>query len=500
MDTSAHSPDGIAAPQPGARLTRREVNTRIVGAAALAALAGLAPVGAALAQPRTNRPSGPSNQPSKQPPPNSPFGQPNNAPTTQPATAKESFPFDRMIKQGTPVDWSLRTSIHLDSFQAISTQQPSSGPGAGTPNGQDLVKTIPFDFKTAAIIFPALASTSTSKIVDGSTTAAFKVDGKTLTGNPTWINDTPGGGRYGKWELRDVKGRTMDMDFEFRCQTWETALDETIANKVPWPKAPRWPSEAATSLGQQTVDLAGGKLAYIDPASPAIKALMDKWTSGKPANSIPPVPLAKFLAGRVLENFQPSGDGLLTSRTGLLMGFNLQGVEATLRAGRGSEHDINGVLCSLYRMAGLPARVVVGYDVSKSQGQGAGLGKQSEGELRSWVEFCAIDETSTDPKTGKTKLAWIPVDVIRMRRSSSKAGALERPWKFFGTNDEADDVIPMAFHFHPPLDGAVSHGAPCLWGWMTTPTTQQASQSIRFLAMTPARSGPKPGGGGGGYK
>ncbi|HMN41725.1 MAG TPA: transglutaminase-like domain-containing protein [Phycisphaerales bacterium] len=473
MNTSGQSqPDGVSAQPPEPRVTRREA---IAGAAALAALSGLAgPIGAALGQTSAG---------GRRPAPAAP---------AQPATPKSPSPIDHILRKGASADWSLKTFVHLDSFQSVNVLSPTTGPGAGTPDGRPAVEIIPIEFKTAAIVFPVSPKTSTSEGLPGGLSAQIRVDGKAVASTPTWLDDLPGGSRYGKWELRDVTARTIDIDFESRSKSWEVTFDEAAASKIVWPKANRWSADAASSLGAQTIE----RLSYVDPSAPAVKAALDKWTAGKPPQSIPPIQLAKFLAGRVLETVQPSGNGLMTSRTGLIEGFQLNGPEATLLAGRASEHDIASLLCSFYRAVGLPSRVVIGYDVTKSQGSGAGFARQSQGELRSWVEFCVIDEATNDPKTGKPPQAWIPVDVVRQRNSSSKAPPFDRAWKFFGNNEDGDDIIPMAFHFHPPLTGAVAHGSPCLWGWMTTPVTQVVTQSIRFMASTPARTGaPRPGGG-----
>jgi hypothetical protein len=488
MSTSVPSkPEGVSAPASEQRLTRREA---ITGAAALAALAGLAgPIGSAFAQPKSG---GKSGSPATSAPPAKAPSTPAPPPTT-PATPKDAIAVDKLLRKGGSADWSLKTYVHLDSYQNVNVQNPSTGPGAGNPNAQPPVTVIPFDFQTAAIVFPALLKTATSEGTPGGVSALIKVDGKTVTSAPTWLEDLPSGSRYGKWEMRDIKGRTIDIDFETRCKSWELTFDEATANKVQWPKNGRWSSDAASSLGTQMLD----KLAYVDPASPGVKAAVDKWTAGKAAQSIPPVQLAKFLAGRVLEAVQPSGNGLMTSSTGQMQGFRLTTPDATLRDARASEHDIAALLCSIYRFVGLPTRIVTAYDVTKSQGGSGGFARQSEGEIRSWVEFCVMDESVLDTKTGRPMQAWIPVDIVRQRQSSSRAPALDRVWKFFGNNEDADDLIPLAFYFHPPLNGAVAHGAPCLWGWMTTPETQKASQSIRFMASTPARTGaPRPSGGG----
>ena len=139
------------------------------------------------------------------------------------------------------------------------------------------------------------------------------------------------------------------------------------------------------------------------------------------------------------------------------------------------------VLCAAYRNAGLPARTVIGLDVTESKGQDAILaGKGKNDRLRSWVEFCLFDES-----TGKE--LWVPADPARQRASSNRPPAFDRPWKYFGNNDDLDDVLPLAFQYHPPTT-VIAHGSPCLWGWLTTPELQVAEQSMRWLtATTPVR-------------
>jgi hypothetical protein len=218
-----------------------------------------------------------------------------------------------------------------------------------------------------------------------------------------------------------------------------------------------------------------------------IRELVDRWTRGKDPKSIPPAQLAKFFAGEVQRLVQPSGNGIGYNRLGLMEGIDLQGAPFTADRGRGSEFDMVCVLAAVYREAGLPARIVVGYDIgeSKDEDRGNFLRRRGSEDLRAWVEFALIDEA-----TGRT--CWIPVDVVRMRKVSSRTPPLDQPWKYFGTHDELDGLIPFAFQFHPPTT-VRAYGSPGFWGWLVTPTPPaRADQTLRFIATTTPKVGAPP--------
>ncbi len=392
------------------------------------------------------------------------------------AVAGKSF-LERVIQRRNPTEWKLQTFIHLDSYQSTNVGSPTKGPGAGTP-GQSPVTIIPFNFETAAIVFPVPPSTAGSEMPDRGVTGRIRMDGTSFQAKPTWIPDLPCGAKYGRWDLTTFKGRAIDLEFETLQTCWEIVFDEAAANKAVWPTANKWSADARSAWDAQL---------GIEPGLASVREALSKWCEGKPPQSIPPVQLAKFLASKVLEGIQPSGDGLVSSQTGLLQGFALKGHDTVLKDSRGSEHDIAALLCALYRAAGLPARIIIGFDVSESDPQTAGLVHNGEGAVHTWVEFCVEDETVLAANGFPTRL-WIPVDVARQRKTSNKAPPLDRPWKYFGSSDQTDSMIPLAFHFHPPLSGAVAHGSPLLWGWMTTPEAQPAVQSIRFLAGQPSKT------------
>jgi hypothetical protein len=376
-------------------------------------------------------------------------------PESKPAQPKSIL--DDVIKQAKTRDWTVKVALRLDSYQTPANQ---IGPSKN-------LTIVPFKFQTAAILFPVLMGTATSETDVKQVISRLRFDNRDQDARAVFDANFHSGAQFGRWELKDKEGRSIDLEIEIPITCWQTLYDETRAANAKWPEGNRWSKVAQSTFGPQN---------WVESNSKVVLGAVDRWCSGKPPTDVPPAQLAKFLAGRVLEEVQPSGVGLVASSTGMLQGFQLQGAERTLQDRRGSIHDITCTLAAVYRAAGLPARTVIGYDVTESKGS-KGLKTRSGGDgLASWVEFCLYD-------TQAQKDVWVPVDINRLRRSSNRVPPLDRTWKFFGTNDATDNIMPLAFHFHPPTT-VIAHGSPCLWGWFTTPETQVAEQSLRFDAIT----------------
>lgn len=378
---------------------------------------------------------------------------------------------DKVITARQSQDWTLKVHVHLAAYQTDPNK-------LGKPGYKEL-QVIPLKFDTAAVVFPVPYSSASHTTNSDGIRGTLLFDDRPVDKEFDFADNYAGGTRLARWEMLNKQGRQVDLNIEIPMTCFETIFDEKLAEKAIWPVGGVWPGEAASTFGPQL---------GVDYESPVIAAKLSEWTKGKDAKTLKPVVLAKFLALRVLEAIQPSGLGLVSDRNGQLEGFALQGASRTLELGRGSEHDIACLLCAVYRAAGLPARTVIGYDVKATPGQEDTVFRRNDDDnedLRSWVEFYLFDAAAN-------KGIWVPVDVARARQSSSRATALDKPMRYFGTNDELDDVLPVAFQYHPPTT-VVAHGSPAFWGWLTTPRLQQgASQFIRFQAMnTPKRGKPK---------
>lgn len=384
-------------------------------------------------------------------------------------TPPKSF-LTEALTRGRSRDWILKPTIHVSSYQ----EDPARTPKDRMPTIGNL------SFKTAAVVFPVIRGCGSSETDVDNVVSELRFNDAPVDLKPDYNESYHASVRLGRWEMRDKTGRECDLKLEIPMTCWQTVFDEKVAAKAGWPDGGRWGRVGMTTLAPQ---------AKVDQAADdarALRDLMKRWTNDKPPQSVSPLLLAKAFAARAIEEFQPSGNGERYSTLGTFVGLDLKGPAQTIRDKNGSPHDIASVLLGAYRAAGLPSRLVIGYDESDRKGDNSSpLGRNKKGgvALRSWVEFCLFDpETQTE--------AWIPVDVVRIRSRSSRVGRLEEPWKYFGTHDELDVILPFAHHFIPPTT-VISYGY-AFWGWLTMPESQIADHSVRFTAQTaPKRAQPR---------
>jgi hypothetical protein len=328
------------------------------------------------------------------------------------------------------------------------------------------------ELNSAALVFPLLARSATSQIGLAAggreeRSGLVRWGGREVESRFTLQDNLPAGTRLGRWEVRNVAGMDASLEVRWEVESFNTVLDEAVAVTLPWPA--RWPAAAQSALAPAL---------FIESDSAEVRDMMKQITNGVDPRTIPPVHVAKAIAGAVMERFVPTGEGLLANGDGTAMGFELRGAKAMTADGRGSQHDLACLLTAVYRAAGLPARVVVGIDNGRSDGLSGARGGRGSG-LRSWVEFALVD-----PFNGKE--FWVPVDIHRMRRGGTRAPAFDRSWPFFGTHSELADVVPLAFQYHPPAP--VSARAPMFWGWVTNPPLTQVDQSIRWNVIRAPRT------------
>jgi hypothetical protein len=382
-------------------------------------------------------------------------------------------PVNAWLSYESPQAWTARVQVDVMAFED------------STVNSIEIQS---WEIDTLAMIFPLITETSAAVGDPGSVKSEFRVGGRAYSDEFTVIDGYQSGASYARWDAEGLsRVRRVTVVVEPSVRSWETTLDEEKAGRVGWPEGD-WPTAARSTFDPQYgVEFVGDE----EPTYAAVDRLLERWTGGNDPKSIQPLVLAKFLAGKVQETVQPTGSGLRgqqTSRRRGFQGFAVQGMEATLRSGRGSPFDMVAALAGVYRRAGLPARTVIGLreydpydtnDVTENELEG-------ESGLHAYVEFFLYDEASGDQ-------GWIPVDILQLRRNGSRAQPLEREWAFFGTHDELDYFIPLSLHFHPPTT-VRAYGSPGLWGWFVTPVTPaMAFQKLTFASYnTPVRGGQQP--------
>jgi hypothetical protein len=371
-------------------------------------------------------------------------------------------------------DWTLEITVNV---RAHTTYDPRTR----MPDREE------FKFDTAAIVFPVLRN-SGSHVCNEPVTGEVLGNDRTLGTTFDFLSDYHSGTRLAKFGLKDWRGEEITLKVVIPTTCYKTRFNEEAAMVINWPGGELPADAASTFQPQMFVTLAPGNVPY-DMAP--VKDLLSRYCNGQDPKKLKPIALAKYIAGQVLEDIQPSGEGLNYGRTGELEGMDLQGAPQTAQRRRGSQFDIICLLAAIYREAGLPARTVIGYDIGekKDDDRRKFLERKGSAKLRGWVEVGLYDEAAGDGRT-----IWVPVDVARMRQSGSRSQPLEKPWAYFGTHDELDGVIPIAFQFHPPTT-VRAYGSPAFWGWLVTPKPPEyAEQAVRFLAKTTPVTGSPPRG------
>lgn len=459
-------------------------STRRVLASSLAALLS----GAAIAQTMTGAPGSAPASPAA------------NAPTGTPAAAprgdKPEFPKPgegRFIQRSLPREWMLRVQLTVMAAQART--------GTGLPAPAS------FQFQTVALVWPFVLGTSNSDLKVDQVRSSLRFDAREAIGgafakestpdNPRAVllrsmaddNMYPSGVALGRWLWeRPQSASTVQLFVDIPSTSWRTTYDDRAANQVPWPVG-AWP-EVATSTFQPEmyinygIDLRTGEIKPYDMKP--IRDAVDRWTNKRPQD-LTPARLAKLLAFQVVQAMRVTTTSYtFNDRAIAIEGLNLQGAPNALRSGAGSTMDVGTVLVAAMRECGLPARLVIGYQGEEHIRDGMNVRSRRQNErVRAWVEFCLYDE-------GTRTMNWVPIDYEMMKYSSSRMENFEQPWRYFGTIEYMNMMVPFALQAFPPTT-VQSYGSPGFWGWNATPANPAvAYQTISFSA---GRDQVKPGDG-----
>jgi len=422
--------------------------------------------------------------------PASPTG-PGSSPAPGPAApdkrpAPEVGPY---VQQERPRDLVLRVRVHVNSdtpLDQTTYQDPFSGETVRMPAPR------PFDFQTLSMVFPSLPPTASSDPYPRDIKGRLTLNDRPVDTEAEVLRGYPGDVRLLRFDANEkaqgTKCRQATLELELPMRSYRVKFDEKAALQVPWPKD-GWPADATSIMKPQLyvetgVDAQGQVRPYESTLlATAISKWLDEEKISDPKN-VSPVALAKILTQKVWRDVQVQGEGLSFKRTGELSGMVVRPPDWVLREGRGSPHEVVVVLAAAMRKAGLPARVVIGYDAGSGDAKVLQKSK-SANEIRTWVEFMLYDE-----KNNTTN--WVPVDIAKLRETTSRPPPLTQNWKYFGSNDELDMVTPFAFHFHPPTD-VVSYGWPGFWGWFVTPEPPEgAEQALSFVVTTMSTKGGEP--------
>lgn len=363
-------------------------------------------------------------------------------------------------------DWTLHCEVRLHGFQYRAEENA------------DITPTSRMRFDRALFYFPVAPGSSMHDFYRNKAKGYVRAENDVMDDTPRFAEGYQAGTQLMVFDVGKVDTVRLTMHTEVAMTSYETIIDEPRARQIPWPKQP-WEPAIASALQPQL---------FVEVEDPAVQALVKEWTNGNPRGATP-YDLAKVLAGKVVEYYAPtegiyetSGRGLRRGDTTavLFTGYNVHGAAEAARDKRGSPLDMANLLTAVYRAAGLPARVVIGFDVKETQDSA----NQNISVIRAWTEFYLLDEAN---KRGE----WIPVDIQKQREFSSRPPPLAQTWEYFGNNLTFDFVCPIAFHWMPPTI-STNQGPPALWGFVPDPLFYGADQEIRFYAFETPKRGDDP--------
>ncbi len=262
--------------------------------------------------------------------------------------------------------------------------------------------------------------------------------------------------QLGRFVIKEFKGKQVDIRVEEFITCYDAIVDEKAAMVIGWPD--KWNPEVQSALQAQ---------AYIESTNETIVRVVEKVLGKNYKKKVTPYLTAKVLARTTTEIFRTNGKMLSNDRLGMIDGLLVKGADNALQTRRGSWFDGICLYVAMLRAAGIPARPVIGLD------------NDDDNKMTAWVEFYL-------PTAG-----WVSVDLREMYASPGIMKTLDRKWKGFGTNEDLNELIPIAHHFHPPAGvmGGGIKGRPLMWGWLPHPEHTPNHQRLRFQVMDAPKGG-----------
>jgi hypothetical protein len=336
-----------------------------------------------------------------------------------------------------------------------------------------------FSFDQLSVVFPVIRETASSLMSNSRPESTLRFDDRVVS--DTFMGVKEGyhsGARLGVWGLTGMKGRELELQVKLPVTSWRTEFDDEAAMNATWPD--QWPQEAASTFEPQLfIDIGPGGDPY---DMEIIEKMVDEWTNERKHKNAAPLLGAKVLVKELVTYIRTlSGFGVANNRALEMEGLELRGTPVMARSRRGNEFELVALAAAVLREADYPTRTIIAWDEG---GEEEFLVKDRDAkQLRTWIEIALFN-----PNTNR--IEWIPIDVVQIfksEKSKLRGQYWEKPIKYFGTHDELDQVIPFAFHYHPPTS-VRSYGSPGFWGWMGIPDTPiRAQQGLRFLAITQSK-------------
>jgi hypothetical protein len=350
------------------------------------------------------------------------------------------------IRRTDPVEYRINLDGRVDAFQQ--------------PHRIDPNNLYEMELENAPIVFPVIPDGSYHTINLDRLKTTLELDDIPTQSQFEILQASTLESRLGRFLIRKFKGKEVEFMLEEYVTCYNSVINEEELRKITW--IDQWPPEIQDALQPQL---------YIETTSESVARLVEKWTKGK-AKEVPPFLLGKELARRVVESYQINGKDIYNDRLGRMAGFEVRGAVKAINEPRGPATDVVCLFVAACRAAGLPARPVIGIDFHEGE-------REDKKEWCYWAEFYV-------PTAG-----WIPVDFRELYAAPGMMRDINRAWKGLGTNDRLNELVPIAYHFHPPahVRAEGTAGKPMLWGWQPRPRVVPCDQSLSYRITIAPKGG-----------
>jgi Transglutaminase-like superfamily len=312
-----------------------------------------------------------------------------------------------------------------------------------------------FNLVNTPVVFPILPEGTAHETDVENLQLTLKLNDREHPANLSLNGGYPLNTSLATWNIAEFKGFEFSFAIRQNLTCYDIEVRHDIAQALDWPET--WPAPAQEALQEQM---------FVESDNTDLQKLVKSWTNDN-IRSVSPYLAAKAITGQVIEYVQLTGKDWVNDDRGRFAGFDLTGSTQVLQTKRGTDNDIICFHVACLRAAGIPARPVIGMDARKK-------------EFKVWTEFYLHD-------VERNEGVWLPIDFIQLRKRSSRAAAIDRPWPDFAEMDDYDFYIPLAHHFHPPT-GVRNAGPPALWGFDPRPEAQAAEQFLTWkVQRTPKR-------------
>lgn len=310
-----------------------------------------------------------------------------------------------------------------------------------TGNEFGVVKQATFTLENAPIVMPVIFLGTYSRVTGDSVRAKLWLDHREAATNL----QIKGGYRQHEHlatiTVDQFNGSSIRWEVQYEVQSWSSRVDDATAMEVPWPE--EWPKEVADGLKPQM---------FIESDDPMFARIVNQIAQGR-LDAVPPYLAAKELVRYVINEIQPTGDGIAYGNLNTMLGMELIGARESMIRKIGTPHDLVCASVALLRAANIPARPVIGVTERN---------KRKKEEFVTWAEFYL-------PETG-----WIPFDPVELRGKGVRTMDARKPWPEFGTMKDMNYRIPLSYHFIPPAS-VQSPGYPAVWAWDPRPKSDRTS-------------------------